>query len=96
MISVTDNVGLSENGKSSQAYVIYNDNGMVNVKFNLAERLNADITVHNILGQVVFYYPDLSVQKDNISLNLEGLSRGMYVVRISTGEHSFSDKITID
>ncbi|MCS6808078.1 MAG: M14 family zinc carboxypeptidase [Bacteroidota bacterium] len=55
------------------------------VEFPLSSFVQANISVYNVLGQVVYYMSDVPVAPDNTAtIRFDAVSRGMYVVEIRT------------
>lgn len=98
VISVTSSVGFTDQGVSSSGpeIEIIQDGHTLLLKFDMLNQTNASVSLFNILGQVVWAYTDLTIQKDNILLSLDGISQGVYTMQIITGKQRFTQKITID
>jgi hypothetical protein len=55
----------------------------------------AHITLTNVLGQKV-YAQELDILNQEVQIHADNLSSGVYMLNLSQGEHSFSDKVIIE
>lgn len=68
--------------------------GIVQVDANLSERENVTIQVLSMHGQVV-YQSEQNAQRINERIDLSSASNGMYMIRISNDQFTYSEKIVI-
>jgi hypothetical protein len=68
---------------------------MLYVAFDTAQDELRDIALFNLLGQEVMHMPILGDRKNEYSIDLSGISRGIYLVRCNFASGSITRKITI-
>jgi len=68
---------------------------MANIQFFLTEANNATITVHNILGEVVYTNANLSQGENIINFDAAKLGSGMYFATIKNDNETTSAKFTV-
>ena len=99
-----DNINVSTNLTTSVAPIasgmnvsIYPNpsNGIVNVDMNLDNAQDVSIVVTNALGAVVASYNYKDVTKGSFPLNLEGQSKGNYIVTVKTNDNVTTKRISI-
>jgi hypothetical protein len=67
--------------------------GMVNIEFN-SKFENVDVVVFSVNGQKV-HEEKIADTRDNARINLEHLLPGQYIIRISSNEATYDNKIVI-
>jgi len=69
----------------------------VTVKFSLKQKLEASVSIINAKGEIVFEIPTGNFNKGrnkiSIDLKKEGLSKGVYFIKLSSGNQSMVSKI---
>ncbi|OQA01077.1 MAG: hypothetical protein BWY70_00500 [Bacteroidetes bacterium ADurb.Bin408] len=70
------------------------DNQSVIVPLNITTS-NARFTVKNILGQVVLSYDNLSVGKQDITINTQHLASGLYLYALEAGNTVITKKLSV-
>lgn len=69
--------------------------GMINISFRLTNADNVEITVSNLLGDVVSKVTRENVTSVNLSLDLTDQSSGIYYVQIKSGSQTLTKKISL-
>jgi len=95
IISVSANVGIAGTEGPSSQLTIAESNGKLEIALSDPRIGEIDITVHNILGQLVFRYDDWKVNQGQTALDLTDLKSGVYIVRVTGGDISEARKFTI-
>ena len=72
--------------------------GQFRLSFDADESGNADICIMNQLGQTVKMIPSQAYRMglNNININLDGVAKGIYFVRLSNGDKSNVSKISVE
>jgi hypothetical protein len=89
-------LGLNENrfGTDFSLYPNPASNGQFSIKTpNVIGEVNVE--VNNLLGQQLSIQK-LSVEGQKVNVNVESLSRGVYIVRLTQGSQSFSAKLIVE
>jgi hypothetical protein len=76
---------VSKNGNISLFPNPNNGNFMISLKEMPKQKIS--ITILNILGQKVFDKPNFILENDEVDINTEGLSRGMYFLSLAEGNN---------
>jgi hypothetical protein len=69
--------------------------GMINVAFQLANADDVEITVSNLVGDVVSATTKKNVSAVNVQLDLTNQSAGIYFVKIQSGAQTLTKKISL-
>ncbi|WP_158085122.1 T9SS type A sorting domain-containing protein [Niastella vici] len=69
-------------------------NGLVNIQFNRSELLNAEITVTDQSGRIVYKMSNKS-ESNQIQLNLQHLSNGLYFIKVNAQNKVAVKKVLI-
>ncbi len=69
--------------------------GIVQVKFDFAERQNVTLEIFNMLGAKVGEVQLDNIGNGNYPLNMSELASGIYMIKTSTGTESVTKKVTI-
>jgi len=97
-ISISGNVGIQDQGANGQRITIYPNpsEGLFNLIISKPSQ-TVDLSVVNTQGKTV-YTDHFQAKTENTvkPLNLSGLVRGVYLVRIVTDQSSFIEKIIIN
>jgi len=94
-ITVFGSVGISGSNNSTPGFLVFENKGMLKMDFSNVELDEIDITVRNILGQLVFMYDDMKMVHQNVALDLTDLTKGVYMVHIVGENVSYAQKFTI-
>ena len=85
-----DNVGINEVGQLDGVSVYPNpSNGIVNVKFTQSENYTIDVV--NVLGELVH----TSTTNSNTSIDLNDFGAGVFMVRVSTDDAAFVERVIV-
>ena len=95
VIYVSASVGIAEADATASELIVSESNGMLNLSFGDLDLDRVNVSVHNILGQMVFRYDDLKAPHANVVLNLTNLKSGVYIVQVVNWDSSRSRKFTI-
>jgi PKD repeat protein len=89
--------GVAEKSKDVTVSVFPNpSSGIFTLELNSVKSLVADLSIMNNLGMIVFKENNIDINgKTMKSLNLSGLSSGMYLLTLQNGEMKISQKILI-
>ncbi len=93
-----DPVGVTENIVFTEMSVFPNPvNDVLNINFNLFESSDVSIHVYDLQGKVVFETVEGYSQTGNkeYKINLDNLNSGIYLLKLSIGEDTFVEKITV-
>jgi len=98
--NMSDVIGIDENYILSKNEINFYPNpssGIVNMKFNSVHGSNSTIEIYNTLSQLVFSKQEhIIAGENNFSLSLEGLSKGIYFIRIKNQDGIKPVKIVVD
>jgi len=91
-------VGISEPAIDKPSVTIYPNpgNGNLNISINTSQSIDVKVTVLNLVGQTLLT-KDLVFRPGNrvVNLDLTGLQKGIYFVRILKGSDFYSEKLVI-
>jgi hypothetical protein len=89
-------VGITETEAISDVSIYPNPTqGMINVAFQLANTDDVEITVSNLVGDVVSRITKKNVSAVNVSIDLTSQSAGIYYVKIQSGAQTLTKKISL-
>jgi hypothetical protein len=89
-------VGITETEAISDVSIYPNPTqGMINVAFQLANTDDVEITVSNLVGDVVSKTSKKNVSAVNVQLDLTSQSAGIYYVKIQSGAQTLTKKISL-
>jgi PKD repeat protein len=95
-ISITSTVGIDEGATLEQLVVFPNPaKGYLNLTGQSIGHRQLTIEIVNLLGKTVSTWQEVPAQ-DRISLNIQHIPKGIYLLRISSGEESVVRKISIN
>ena len=89
-------IALSDITKENMNFVIYPNpnNGLFNIAYNLPTLTDTEITISNVLGQIIFEQINKREQgKQEKQISLQAQSNGVYLVTIKTAYGNFTTKI---
>lgn len=89
-------VGIKENQKESQSFDLFPNptNGHVTLLFDFSTNDNIQIKLFNLMGQLIMT-DELKNKtgKTSYDMNLSALSHGMYIISVTTGDNTISEKV---
>jgi hypothetical protein len=89
-------VGIQESQKESQSFDLFPNptNGHVTLLFNFSTNDNIQIKLFNLMGQLIMT-DELKNKtgKTSYDMNLSALSHGMYIISVTTGDNTISEKV---
>lgn len=86
-------LSISEVAKNNEFKIFPNPaNQMVNIKINNTD--NYTLSIYNIAGKLITKQK-IASGKDTISYNVSNLAKGVYIVSLSTGNKSYSEKLVV-
>jgi len=91
--------GVKEVSNNASQTVVYPNpaNGSAYVKVSLSKNENVEISVMNLVGQVVkSTFANGNVGENNIQVDLSGLNTGVYMVTVKAGNNSSTKKIVVE
>ena len=89
-------LGIDETGTVSEMTVYPNPvTNLANIKFYLNDATNANLTVHNMLGEVVYTQANLNQGQNIITFDAANFGAGMYFTTIKTENGTTSTKFTV-
>ena len=89
-------LGIDEEGTVSEMSVYPNPvTNIANIQFYLNDANNANLTIHNILGEVVYTQANLNQGQNIINLDASAFGAGMYFATIKTENGNTSTKFTV-
>jgi len=92
-----NSVGLAASSLNTQIAIYPNPStGVINFAFALTNQSDVKIEVTNILGQTVYSSFEKAVSADVKSINLGDVSKGVYLVTVSTSTEKLVRKVVID
>ncbi|MCD6067865.1 MAG: hypothetical protein K0S33_2691 [Bacteroidetes bacterium] len=90
-------VGLAASELNSQIAVFPNPStGVINMAFALSNQSDVKIDVTNMLGQSVYTSLEKAMSAGTKTIDLSHVSKGVYLVTISTGKDKMVRKVVID
>lgn len=92
LFDVTVASGISDNA-SNDVVSVYNNNTNLVVKLNLAEKSDASITVFDISGKLIHATEVEKAQINNVEINTGNWPKGVYMIRVTTKNGPFTNKI---
>ncbi len=98
MINVDEVSGIEETISTNDVKVYPNPtDGVTNVAINLVNDAKVNATVYNIYGQLVQVLNDsnLSQGANNLTFNASSLSSGIYLVKVTIDNETFTKKVTV-
>lgn len=69
-------------------------NGQINLKFNLENPSNVELSITDINGRLV-HHIDFSEETNYYQVNISSLRPGLYMVNINTGKFNYKEKLVI-
>jgi hypothetical protein len=96
--SVLCNVGIQENNNKNSFFLFPNPtSGLLNLSIQDIETKSLNLKVENILGQKV-YSENIGITSGSLSktINLEGLNKGMYLLKIEMNQTTLVRKFTLE
>jgi hypothetical protein len=94
--SVIINVGIANNYLSGNISVYPNPgNGLLSLGFDLLEKDDLVISLLDISGKEVYRQEALTIQKEEVKLDLTHLSQGMYLLKVNGNNGNYSERIQI-
>ncbi len=94
LFDVTIASGISDNA-SGDAVNVYNNHTNLVVMLNLAETSDASITVFDISGKLIHSTLVEKAQKNNVEINSSSWTKGVYMIRVTTKNGTFTSKILL-
>ncbi|MFB6306584.1 MAG: T9SS type A sorting domain-containing protein, partial [Flavobacteriales bacterium] len=96
-VIVDKNTGIASRNTEDVNLNIYPNptKGNVNLSITMEQAEDIDISVLNVLGDVVLNKKVDNVKKENIKLNLQGRSAGFYMLRIRMGDKVINEKLQL-
>ena len=93
-IAWIDNVNISENEAGFGSIKVYPNpaNSILNVEVNTINGEDANITLYNVLGEMV---ANTSTADTRATINVDNLAKGMYLLKITSSKGSTTKKVTI-
>jgi hypothetical protein len=94
--SDTKTIDITVNANSAggrESIEIQNMNGSFYAVFNADQMLNANIKVHNALGQAIGKEVSFEGKNGNVLINIDDVPDGVYIVSITNGENIITRKI---
>lgn len=92
-----NSVGLAASSLNTQVAIYPNPStGVINFAFALTNQSDVKIEVTNILGQTVYSSFEKAVSAEVKSINLGDVSKGVYLVTVSTSTEKLVRKVVID
>jgi PKD repeat protein len=91
--TVEINVNNASNAIGRESIDVQNMNGAFYVVFNADQMLNANIKVHNALGQVIGNELTFEGKNGSVLINIDDVPEGVYIVSIANGENIITRKI---
>ncbi len=92
--------GIKENNTAISQLVVYPNpfSSNAQVYFNLTKTENVRIDVYNVIGKNVYSSDNvvMNVGEHNLQLNAQEWNAGMYFVTLTAGDHSMTQKISIE
>ena len=95
LITVFQSVGIAPLDEDNPGLSVTEADGILMLDVGDPKIKMANISVHNILGQLIFYYEHMPINGQQFALNLKHLNSGVYVVRVSNEQGSQVQKFTI-
>ena len=98
MINVDEVSGIEETISTNDVNVYPNPtDGVTNVAINLVNDAKVNVTVYNMYGQLVQVLNDsnLSQGANNLTFNASSLSSGIYLVKVTIDNETFTKKVTV-
>ena len=92
LFDVTVASGISDNA-SGDKISVYNNNSNLVINLNLAETSDASITVFDISGKLIHSTLVEKAQKNSVEINTNNWSKGVYMIRVTTKNGTFTNKI---
>ena len=102
-VSSTPMIRMNFGDVSSSTSIEESKNGLVQIYPNptqgilnitLADSKEYTVTIENLLGKVV--YSDIISESLNNQINISNYKKGIYVITVSDGENSYTDKIIFE
>jgi len=94
LFDVTIASGISDNA-SNDIISVYNNNSNLVIMLNLAETSDASIHVFDISGKLINTTELTKVQKNNVEINTNNWSKGVYMIRVTTKDGTYTNKILL-
>ncbi len=94
-----ETVGIEKNDESSITGIYPNPaNSTTFVNYNLTQNSNVSISIHNMLGKEVYSTASVaqSAGEYKTQLDLNGLSDGVYFLKLQTDNKTFTQKLVIN
>ncbi len=91
--TVEINVNNTSIATGRESIEVQNMNGAYYVVFNADQILNANIKVHNALGQVIGNELTFEGKNGNVLIDIDNVPEGVYIVSITNGENIITRKI---
>lgn len=98
MMNVDQVSGIDETISTNDVNVYPNPtDGVTNVAINLVNDAKVNVTVYNMYGQLVQVLNDsnLSQGANNLTFNASSLSSGIYLVKVTIDNETFTKKVTV-
>lgn len=98
MISIDQVSGIEETVSTNDVNVYPNPtDGVTNIAINLVNDAKVNVTVFNMYGQLVQVLNDsnLSQGANNLTFNASSLSSGIYLVKVTIDNETFTKKVTV-
>lgn len=98
MINVDQVSGIEETISTNGVNVYPNPtDGVTNIAINLVNDAKVNVTVYNMYGQLVQVLNDsnLSQGANNLTFNASSLSSGIYLVKVTIDNETFTKKVTV-
>ena len=97
-ITVEENNLSADEYTLSSSMVLYpnpTNVGYVNIKFtDTIDFADASVQVYNLLGKKI-YDEQIQINQKEISLSTQEFSKGVYLVKVNTGERSYTQKVIV-
>lgn len=98
MIDVDQVAGIEETITTNDVNVYPNPtDGVTNVAINLVNDAKVNVTVYNMYGQLVQVLNDSNFSQgaNNLTFNASSLSSGIYLVKVTIDNETFTKKVTV-
>jgi len=94
LFDVTIASGISDNASNDKISVFNNNSNLV-IMLNLAETSDASINVFDISGKLINSTELTKAQKNNVEINTNNWSKGVYMIRVTTKNGTYTNKILL-
>ena len=94
--TVTGTAGIEESSYFMNVLVVPNPNdGNFEIRLSLSDASNAQLTITNLVGEVVYSKQVSPLQKSNLQLDMSNFAKSVYIITLQQHEHISRSKVIV-